>query len=288
MPETRSSSTYSYSVFRFVKDARRDISIPVGVALWSEDANWYAIRLIQPNEKIPRISRTTDQPFIGIFTQKLNAWLAAQDLPYSERTLKPASDAWWAHLQKLLVHKVRVSEPRPIDCLHPERELDSLFKEIVGNPETTEENMRVDHMILHCLGPALTRSLCRGELPGYAGKPVQVMRYFSGTQATVVVEGVNLGLENAAAEADTLVGKLRRVRANGTAKPRADRPVIAIVGYLASANGLNRESFLRDWIQEAGEATVVDVEREASQLREATKRALDQAGPPPALVPLRS
>jgi len=275
-------SSFSYAVFRFVKDAKRDISIPVGVALWSEEANWLNVRLVKSNERLPRISRKSDGPFIDVFQKKLNDWLSAGQLPYGEKSVKPTSDAWWKHLQKLLIHKMRVSEPRPIDCLAPEKEIDSLFKEIVGNTLATEENARIDHMISQCLGPLLAKSLRRGEVKGFADKPVQIMRVFSGNRATVL-EGVNLGLEGAAAEADALVGKLQRARANGSVHASPDKPIIAIVGYLASENGLNGEAFLKDWIEKAGSATAVDVEREGERLRLETERALDAAGPSPAL-----
>jgi hypothetical protein len=280
---SKAQPSFSYTIFRYVKDAKRDISIPVGVALWSEDADWLRVRLVKSTERLPRISRKSDVPFIEIFGQKLNGWLSAGQLPYGEVSVRPTSDAWWEHLQKLLIHKMRVSEPRPIDCLVPEREIESLFNEIVGNPSVTEENARIDHMISQCLGLALTKNLRRGELVGYAGKPVQVMRFFSGSQATVVLEGVNLGLDSAASDADALVGKLQRARANGSAHASPEKPIIAIVGYVATENGLNGEAFLKDWIEKAGDATAVDVEREAPRLRFETEKALGMAGPPPAL-----
>jgi hypothetical protein len=108
---------------------------------------------------------------------------------------------------------------------------------------------------------------------------VQVMRFFAGSQATVVLEGVNLAIESAAAEADALVGKLQRVRANGTVHSNAEREVIAKVGYVASPNGLNGEGFLKDWIEQAGAAVAFDVERQANLLREETEKALSVAGP---------
>jgi len=279
MGETRSSSTFSYAVFRYMKDAKREIAVPIGVALWSEDANWVGVRLINSDQKVPRISRKGDFPFIGVFERKLDSWLAGRHLPYQDQPVSPASDAWWKHLQKLLIHKTRISDPRPIDCLDPEKEIESLFREIVS-PEETEDHARIDHLITQCLG-GLSKTLRRGEINGYAGKPVEIMRCFLGREATVVVEGVNLALENAASEADALVGKLQRVRANGSIQPSADRRVIAIVGYVASENGLNGEAFLKDWIEKAGNATALDVQREGAKLRAETEQALTEAGPPP-------
>jgi len=279
MVETRSSSTFSYAVFRYMKDTKREIAVPIGVALWSEDAKWVGFRVVSSDQRVSRISRKGDFPFINVFAQKLDSWLVSNHLPYQDQTVTPTSDAWWRHLQKLLIHKTRLSDPHPIDCLDPEKEIESLFREIVS-PEETEDRARIDHLITQCLGTKLSKTLRRGEVKGYAGKPVEVMRCFLGREATVVIEGVNLALEDAAVAADALVGKLQRVRANGSIQPSPDHRVIAIVGYVASDNGLNGEAFLKDWIEKAGDATALDVHREGAELRAETENAMTEAGPP--------
>lgn len=276
-------SSFSYAVFRFIKDARGDVSIPIGVALWSEDLNWVNVRLVQPGERIRHLSKTNDQPFIGLFERKLREWLASSRLPYGESSLKPSADSWWEHLQKIQIHKIRISAPRPIDCVSPDIELETLFNEVVGKTEDIDESVRIDHLISRCLGASLAKQLRRGEVTGFAGKPVQVMRLFSGHKATVVLEGVNLALENAAEQADALVGKLQRVRENGSPQVHEERNIIAIVGYVASRDGLNGETYLKNWIEKKGEAVVLDVERETERLREKTIEALRNADLPPML-----
>lgn len=57
-----------------------------------------------------------------------------------------------------------------------------------------------------------------------------------------------------------------------------DRKVIAIVGYVASSNGLNGEKFLKSWIEEAGDAVAPDVRREPDERRLDTEKAIEAAG----------
>jgi hypothetical protein len=271
-------SYFSYSVFRYVKDARRDISIPVGVALWSKDASWVQVRFVTPEEKIPRVSRATDFPYINLVSKRVKNWIHGEPLPYSEGRESPSSDAWWRHLQKVLVHKVRVSEPRSIDSQNPERDIESLYNEIVGG-EPAESNERVDHLISKCLGDDLVHHLHRGELSGFAGKPVRVMRYYSGPASTVVVEGVNLTTERAADDTDALVGRLQRAAENSTTSDLPKhKAMVTIVGYLATEHGLNGEAYLKEWIETKTKARAFDIQRETEDFRKATQAALAGAG----------
>lgn len=271
-------SSFSYSVFRYVKDARRDISVPVGVALWSENASWVQVRFMTPEEKIPRVSRTTDFPYIKLVSKRVNNWIHGEGLPYAEGDQTPSSDAWWRHLQKVLVHKVKVSEPRSIDSQSPERDIEALYKEIVGG-ELTESSERVDHLISKCLGDELVHHLHRGELTGFAGKPVRVMRFFSGPASTVVVEGVNLTTERAADDTDALVGRLQRAAANSTEQDAQEQnSLVAIVGYLATEHGLNGEAYLKEWIETKTKARAFDIQRETEDFRKATQVAVARAG----------
>ena len=93
VPNADNQSSFSYAIFRFVKDAHRDISVPVGVALWTKGANWVARRLVRPNEKVRHLSRTADYPFIQIFAKNLEEWLTSNRLPYSEGAVSHTSDA---------------------------------------------------------------------------------------------------------------------------------------------------------------------------------------------------
>lgn len=43
--------SFSYAVFRYVKDAQKDLAVPVGVALWSADAKFVRFRLAEKSDK---------------------------------------------------------------------------------------------------------------------------------------------------------------------------------------------------------------------------------------------
>jgi len=122
--------SYKYAVLRYVKDAKRDVSTPVGVALWSEQAHWVGTRFLSPGETLATIAGE-DYAFIRLVDRKIENWLKAGNLPYDEEKLSPVSDRWWRHLQKILIHKVRIAEPRPIECRDPDSELEIIFRSVV-------------------------------------------------------------------------------------------------------------------------------------------------------------
>ncbi len=279
------SFPFSYAVFRYVKDAKRDLSVPVGVALWSQDLSWARVRFLQRTERVPGVNKQHDFPYVDLVARKVESWLSSRRAPYLGEGVSPSTDAWWQHVRELLAHKVRVSEPRSIDCIAPERELELLFRDVVREVDERETGRaRIDHILVKCLGQELAGNFERGVVSGFAGRPVKVMRHYTGTKATVVIEGVNLTTEDAPEETDALVGRLQRVRANGHgAFVESDKPVVAVVGYLASSGGLNGEGYLKEWIEQRGNAVAIDVEREAERLRTEATRALEQAGPPSAM-----
>jgi hypothetical protein len=268
----------SYAVFKYVKDPGRDITIPVGVALWSGDAGFAETRFVSEQEHVKGVSRTEDLPYIDLVRMKIADWRDQRKLPYQDLELSPYSDDWWRHAKKLLIHRVQISDPLPIDCEDPNAGIESLFHTIV-NLETRKKN-RIDSALRNALGEGLASKFSRRPIDGYKGKPVEAMRTYSGTVGDVVLEAVNLGANDAAEQADGLVGKLQRVRLNGNGLTPRPRPVAAIVGYIASPNGLNGEAYLKSWIEEGGSAKTFDMEREQLKLREATDEAIHRASYP--------
>lgn len=271
------ASSYSYAVFRYVKDAQRDWTVPVGVALWSNDTHETWTRFVSEHEKLPRISKTEDLPYIDLVVRKLKGWLAMGELPYQSDRLSPGSDQWWQHVRNLLVHKVRISEPLSVDCHDPDSEIEPLYASLV-RPEPSEGSTeRIDSLVRRALGESLTGVFRRGTVLGFAGQPVSAMRVFSGTSGDVIVDAANLSTADAPRQADELVGKLHRARVNGRGLAPKDRALWAIVGYVSSPGGLNGETYLKNWIEQAGEAKAFDLIREQDQLREAAREAMRHA-----------
>ena len=268
------ASSYSYAVFKYVKDARRDWTVPIGVALWSNDTHSAWMRFISKEEKLPRISKTEDLPYIDLAVRKLKDWLDTGELPYQSERMSPGSDQWWRHVKNLLIHRVRVSEPLSVDCHDPEAEIEPLFESLVKPEPSDETAERIETLVRRALGESLTAVFRHGMVLGFAGKPVHAMRVLQGTSGDIIVDAVNLSSADAARQADEMVGKLRRARLNGDGLTKTGRPGWAIVGYLSSPGGLNGETYLKTWIEEAGEAKVFDLIRERDELQNAAREAL--------------
>ncbi|HZQ17082.1 MAG TPA: DUF3037 domain-containing protein [Terriglobales bacterium] len=122
----------SYAVLRYITDPKRDLSIPIGVALWTEKGKWVRARFAQPNEALAQLT-PADYAFIHLVSRDVESWIKTGRLPYQEKEMSPMSDDWWRHLQQVLIHKTRLSEPRSIECRDPQRELDTLFAFIVSD-----------------------------------------------------------------------------------------------------------------------------------------------------------
>ena len=261
--------------FGYVKDAQKDLAVPVGVALWSADAKFVRFRLAEKSDKTARISKTEDLPYINLVERQLREWIDRQQLPYQKEQMSPESDDWWRQVRSLLIHKVRVSEPLPIDCRDPESELEPLFTSVVR--QDGSRNKRIDSILSNALGQNISKQFHRGPVDGFAGKPVQVMRVYRGATQDVVLDAVNLAAEDAPRQADEIVGKLQRARLNGHGMNPKARQLTALVGYVSTPNGLNGEAYLKDWIENAGEARAFDLRREQAELRSNVKRALEEA-----------
>jgi hypothetical protein len=270
------ASSFSYTVFRYVKDAQRDFTIPVGLALWSDDAKFVQVRLVRAEDKVSHLSKIDDLPYIELSSRKLAHWIAEGALPHQRSQLSPYADNWWRHVRDLLIHRVRASEPLPVDCKDPNAEIEPLFRSIV-RPEIAEDGqVRIDSALGRALGQGLANRFRRGVVAGFAGKPVHLMKVLEGELGDVVIDAVNLTLSDASDRADEVVGKLHRARLNGHGLSPKSRELVAIVGYLASPEGLNGEAYLKEWIEQGGNAQTFDLRKDAEHLRAAVQAGIDR------------
>jgi len=252
MTESRSSS---YSVFNLITDEMRGTSIPVGVALWTSDQGKPLMRLVHEDDHVKGLDRFAYE-YIHQMQKQLHQWISSGEVPYAGDRLKPQSDEWWLHIRSLLVHELRMSEPRPIDSRNPADELDPLYEAIVGPRRSpTEKSARIDGVLSAALG-TLSRKLDKGSVAGYHGRPVQVRHFKISADKLLVIEAVNLASIDAEWDADALVSRLLRIRAAN------DRAMVTCVGYVASPNGLNGEAALVDWIKEKVQAYTFDLVNE--------------------------
>jgi Protein of unknown function (DUF3037) len=124
--------SFSYAVFSFVTDEARGASLPVGVVLWSPEKHWVQMRLVAEGERLTGLDPHKDLPIVRLVHDQIQRWIGTGDLPHTRDVRSPYSDRWWRHVRDLLVHRVRLSEPRPIDCRDPEQELGPLYEAVVG------------------------------------------------------------------------------------------------------------------------------------------------------------
>lgn len=271
MKEFRSSS---YCVFSLVTDEMRGTSIPVGVALWTKERGKAWIKLAGEDDRIRGLNKIS-YFYIAQVQRQLSQWVESGELPYGDRSRLLESDDWWRHLASLLVHKLRMSEPRPIDCQNPADELEPLYEAVVGPRRgTVERSARIDGVLSKALG-GLSKELDKGEVAGYRGRPVPVRHFKSAPDRLLIVEAVNLASVNAETDTDALVSKLLRVHA---AKDRSGS-VVTCVGYLASPNGLNGEGALVDWIKERADAHIFDLLNEREKFKSAVGSELASIHP---------
>ena len=251
---SREAISFSYAVFSLIHDETRGQSIPVGVALWSLQYRWVKVRLLGEKERLVGLDPQAHFPLIRLMRDKVDHWIQTGRLPYAEPHIPPYDDRWWRHVRDLLIHRVRLSEPRPIDCRDPESELEPLYESVVApNRPAREQRTRIDGEIRKCLNRLGDKFKARPSLPGFGGRQVSVLRGYQGTKAWVVIEGVNLATPQAESQADAIVSKLLRLRAG------LDRECEVLIGYLASPGGINGESVLLDWMRRQTGAVTFDL-----------------------------
>ena len=261
----------SYAIFSLVVDPDRDTTVPVGVALWSGGRRWVKIRVAAEKEKLTGLPMAELYPFVRMVRDKVQKWIDSGTLPYTDAPLSPFDDPWWRHVRNLLIHRVHLSEPRPIDCQDPDKELEPLYESVVAPLRSRkDQRTRIDGVITRCLGPLAERFTVRPELPGFHGRNVQVLRAYKGSHGWVVIEAVNLATDKADEESDATVGRLLRLREGEVG------PCEVMIGYLAPPEGLNGRGVLLDWIRERGEAKTFDLTREQSAFYQTADRLIAQ------------
>jgi Protein of unknown function (DUF3037) len=246
--------SFSYAVFSFVTDKPRGASLPVGVVLWSPEKHWVQMRLVAEGERLTGLDPHKDLPIVRLVHDQIQRWIGTGDLPHMTDVRSPYSDRWWRHVRDLLVHRVRLSEPRPIDCRDPEQELGPLYEAVVGpHRPATERRTRIDGEISKCLNHLASRFRSRQRIPGFKGRDVSVLRAFHGQRGWVVIEGINLASREAEGQVDATASRLMRLQAG------VHEDCEVMIGYLASPEGLNGESVLVDWLREQTRARTFDL-----------------------------
>ncbi|MBI3910935.1 MAG: DUF3037 domain-containing protein [Armatimonadetes bacterium] len=267
-------STYSCATLRCLVDPTRGITVPVGVVLWSRADRHPRFRLPSEGERIEDVPIQTVMPYLRAAQTQIEAWLRRGQLPYQTEPLESLSDRWWEHVRGLMQFTVQIDPPRPVDCVRPDEEMETLFEALVQPVKTARERaQRIDGAVKAALGRQyVTRFKRQQRAPGFRGRPVSVLRMAEGRNAVVVVEAVNLALKTAERDSDTLASRLRRIQENST-----KRKVRLVLGYLASPGGLNGEGVLKDWIEHVTNTPMYDLTRQSAEFRRTAAEALAEA-----------
>jgi hypothetical protein len=256
-------SSFNYAVFTFAPDEKEVLRIPVGVALWSSQREWVDIRLLHSDERLTRFNSQEHHPYVALVEDKIRHWICKKQLPYGGSESCPYETGWWNLVKELLVHRVRLTEPRPIDCSDPDSEIEPLYEAVVASHRAQRERRtRVAGEIRKCLNGLGRKFRSSQALPGFGGRQVRVLRCYDGPSSIVIIEGVNLASNQAEQQSDAVVSKLLRLREG------VKKKVEFLVGYLASPEGLNGEKALVEWIEHRADAKTFDLLRQRQQFRQ--------------------
>ena len=266
------ATSFSYSVFSLVLDDVQERTIPVGVALWSSQSKFVKFKFIDKHDKLTGLNASTHLPFVRLVRDKVSHWINIGKLPYSDDAFAPFDDRWWRHARKLLIHQVRLSEPRPIDCVDPADELDPLFESVVSafRPMKASRS-RIDGQIRKCLDDLSKKFKSRQPVPGFGGREVLVLRAYRGKKGWVVIEGINLASNQAETQSDATASRLQRIQ-----RSLKDECVF-LIGYIASPEGINGEGVLVEWLQDVTGARTFDLLKQRPEFHDAAQDRVDVA-----------
>jgi hypothetical protein len=270
-------SGYSGAALRYLVDAAREVTMPVGVLLWSQTSQQIWFRLPREGERVEGVDLATAQPFLVAAQEKIEGWHRLGRLPYAKGPLEPLSVAWWEQVRGLFQWSVRLGPVHSLVGNDPEAELEALYERTVEpQPAGRERLRRLEAAVERALGTPLSERFQRHPtVPGFGGRPVPVLRLAADDRRAVIVEAVNLAAATAEKEADALASRLASIR-NG----ESEREIRFVLGYLAPAQERAGERGLRAWIEHVSGAALFDLEEEAAAFHAAAAASLAELKEP--------
>jgi hypothetical protein len=129
---------------RYLADAEREITVPVGVVLSNQEEGRLWFRLPREEERIEGVSLSTAGPHLHMARVQIEAWLHDGKLPYATAPFAPLSAAWWEQVRRLMPWQVRLDPPRLVDCRDAQDEVQRLYKFWVRPSAPAEELVSPD------------------------------------------------------------------------------------------------------------------------------------------------
>lgn len=118
----------SYAVLRYLVDPVRDVTVPLGIVLWSPEHGQLWLRLPRDGERVDGASTRQARGYARLVRDKILGWRRLGELPYQTEALVPLSDAWWEQVRCLLQWRIRLGPVRSVTCRDPETEIERLYE----------------------------------------------------------------------------------------------------------------------------------------------------------------
>jgi hypothetical protein len=151
--EADGSSAYNWTTLRYLVDVQREITVPMGLILWSEEEQRLWIRLPQEGEQIPTASGCDGVPaaqartYLEITRAELEGWLQLGELPYQTEPHPPLCEGWWEQVRRLLQWRVRLGSIHWLVSRDPEADLEQLYRARVQPLPATPEAARLPEAV---------------------------------------------------------------------------------------------------------------------------------------------
>ena len=143
--EADDRSTYNWITLRYLVDPLREITVPIGVILWSEEEQRLWFRLPQEGERVPTasgcdgVAAAQTRTYLEITRAKLEGWLRLGELPYQTEPHPPLSEGWWEQVRRLFQWRVRLGSSQALVSRDPEADLEQLYQAVVQPLPATPE-----------------------------------------------------------------------------------------------------------------------------------------------------
>jgi hypothetical protein len=171
-------SVYSCATLRYLLDAGREITVPVGVILCSPEEGKMWFRLPGDAERIAGVPLREARADLDLVRSQIEGWHRLGRLPYAKEPLEPLSVAWWEQVRGLLQWSVRLGPVQALAGGDPEAVLEALYERTVEpQPAGRERLQRLEAAVERVLGSDLSGRFQRHRaVPGFGGRPVPVLR----------------------------------------------------------------------------------------------------------------
>lgn len=267
-----SNIEHGYSVIRLVRDPLDSHAMPVGVAVWDFQRNWFSIRCVNEDESLPKLSRW-ERTVSELATKQILMWAERQRVPYARETQNPASVVFWESVSDVMTTTIQFDHPKAMDPMeNHEEEFELLYTAIVKPDEKSRtHDVRVDGALSSALGEALGSKISRKLAVSAFGDANEVVRRgVRHGSRLLLIDGVNLASKNARSRADELVSKFLRIK-----KYYPPDSIDVVIGYWASPGGLNGEAHMKEWIETNVTSKVFDLSRQKIEMQQTTREIVE-------------